>query len=254
MSDAIIDRIAEKHSSTSATSEISYTNNERKLKLFESPLAHQRKTSTLSNSPSQPTFVNISGPVELAAPYSLSHNNDNASNNGVHISHNERLDEVQMRETPEFKRYEEATNLELFYDLFFVANLTTFTNSHEINQVSSLKAYAGFFCILWFLWLQVGLFDVRFGQDSILERIGKACQFGVMIRIAMIGADFEPDKQDHHVFQSLALVLAISRLVLAFQYSIVLREIWNYKNSRLPLSLIVGANCMATLIYFGTSL
>jgi len=40
-----------------------------------------------------------------------------------------------MRDTPEFRRYEEATNIELFYDLFFVANLTTFTDAHDINEV-----------------------------------------------------------------------------------------------------------------------
>jgi low temperature requirement protein LtrA len=61
------------------------------------------------------------------------------------------LDDAHMHETPEFKRYEDATNIELFYDLFFVANLTTFTNAHDINDVPALKAYAGFFCILWFL-------------------------------------------------------------------------------------------------------
>jgi len=95
---------------------------------------------------------------------------------------------------------------------------------------------------------------VRFGQDSILERVGKACQFGVMVRLAMVGSDFEPDQQDHHVFRSLAIVLAVSRLVLAFQYSIVLREVWNYKNSKLPLAFLVWSNFVATLVYFGTSL
>lgn len=231
----------------------SHKDSERKLRLFESPLAHDRKTSTAGLSPKQPTFVNISGPVGLVAPYHVREKEEKFQDN-IYASQNDRLDEVQMRETPVFKRYEEATNLELFYDLFFVANLTTFTDSHEINQVTALKAYAGFFCILWFLWLQVSLFDVRFGQDSILERIGKACQFGVMIRLAMVGADFEPSQQSHHVFRSLALVLAVSRLVLAFQYSIVLREVWHYKNSKVPLSLLVGSNFVATSIYFGTSL
>lgn len=62
-----------------------------------------------------------------------------------------RMEDAYMRETPEFKRYNEATNIELFYHLFFVANLTTFTDAHEINAIPALKAYAGFFCILWFL-------------------------------------------------------------------------------------------------------
>jgi hypothetical protein len=34
----------------------------------------------------------------------------------------------------EFSQREEASKIELFYDLFFVANLTTFTAVHEIND------------------------------------------------------------------------------------------------------------------------
>ncbi|KAI9698468.1 MAG: hypothetical protein M1836_004049 [Candelina mexicana] len=33
-----------------------------------------------------------------------------------------------------FYRHEDATTIELFFDLFFVANLTTFTIVHEIND------------------------------------------------------------------------------------------------------------------------
>ena len=39
--------------------------------------------------------------------------------------------------TPTFKRHEEASYSELFYDLFFVANLAVFTNVHEINDGDS---------------------------------------------------------------------------------------------------------------------
>lgn len=38
---------------------------------------------------------------------------------------------------PEFKRAHEASVIQLFYDLFFVANLTTFTSVHEINDGDS---------------------------------------------------------------------------------------------------------------------
>ena len=40
----------------------------------------------------------------------------------------------ELHDTPEFHRHEEATTSELFYDLFFVANLTTFTSLLEIND------------------------------------------------------------------------------------------------------------------------
>ena len=54
--------------------------------------------------------------------------------------------------TPAFHRHEEATTAELFYDLFFVANLTTFTSMLEINDTASLQAYIGFFSLLWLTW------------------------------------------------------------------------------------------------------
>ena len=41
------------------------------------------------------------------------------------------------RGDPPLKRPHESTNIQLFYDLFFVANLTTFTSVHEINDKDS---------------------------------------------------------------------------------------------------------------------
>lgn len=37
-------------------------------------------------------------------------------------------------ETPAFREKEEASSIELFYDLFFVANLTSFTYNHPIDD------------------------------------------------------------------------------------------------------------------------
>lgn len=222
------------------------------LKLFESPLAHDRRGSAIQ-SPTQPTLINISGPTGLAVPYSQNSISNTYNGRTNDDPYKERLDD-HLRDTPEFKRYEEATNIELFYDLFFVGNLATFTDAHEINEVDALKAYAGFFCILWFLWAQVSLFDVRFVQDSILERVGKACQFGVMIGLAIVGTDFDPSNQEQAVFRTLALILMASRIVLSFQYMVVLREVWYYRNTKMPLTLLVTANFVAAFIYMGTFL
>lgn len=41
---------------------------------------------------------------------------------------------------PRFKQRHESSTIELFYDLFFVANLATFTNNHEIVD-SKCKLY-----------------------------------------------------------------------------------------------------------------
>lgn len=157
-----------------------------KLKLFASPLAHERKLSIIESRPL--SQLSISGPVGVVGlrPDAASNIYNDRDSDDDSDSLKEKTTEGPLRDTPEFIRYQETTNIELFYDLFFVANLTTFTDVLDINDLSSLKSYAGFFCILWFLWLQVSLFDVRFLADSVLERIGKACQFGVMIGLASV--------------------------------------------------------------------
>lgn len=107
---------------------------------------------------------------------------------------------------PEFQRHSETTNIELFYDLFFVANLTSFSDIHEINDSQVLSAYIGFFCVLWFTWCQVSLFDVRFVVDSVLERAAKAVHLGVMVGLAVVGPNFDPAQQieqTKQVFQTM---------------------------------------------------
>ncbi len=58
----------------------------------------------------------------------------------------------ELPEEPTFRQRTETSNAELFYDLFFVANLTVFTAAHEVNDRLSLTSYIGFFSILWFTW------------------------------------------------------------------------------------------------------
>lgn len=40
--------------------------------------------------------------------------------------------------SPAFREREEASSIELFYDLFFVANLSSFTGTHSIDDASSM--------------------------------------------------------------------------------------------------------------------
>lgn len=61
--------------------------------------------------------------------------------------------EVIRDDTPAFREKEEASTIELFYDLFFVANLTSFTNVHAIDDRSSkqplsLDPFSPFFFFL----------------------------------------------------------------------------------------------------------
>lgn len=56
---------------------------------------------------------------------------------------------------PIFNQRAKAAPIELFYDLFFVANLTAFTSKHEMSTLGHVRSYIGFFSVLWFTWLQV---------------------------------------------------------------------------------------------------
>ena len=45
---------------------------------------------------------------------------------------------LDQQQTPVFRKKEEASPIELFYDLFFVANLTSFTTVHPIDDKQSM--------------------------------------------------------------------------------------------------------------------
>lgn len=53
----------------------------------------------------------------------------------------------QYDATPAFREREEASSIELFYDLFFVANLTTFTANKPIDDKNSTIFSAFLFLI-----------------------------------------------------------------------------------------------------------
>lgn len=93
-----------------------------------------------------------------------------------------------------FSQRHEANTVELFFDLFFVANLATFTTYHSITDGDYLVAYVGFFGILWSSWFQVTLHDVRFARDSLYERFCKTVQFIVFVGLALVGSSFNPGK------------------------------------------------------------
>jgi len=138
------------------------------LPLFKSPLLSKQQPGYSSDSPEI---------VEGSVEHPKGDNNVALDREPSHDS---------LSDNPQFHRHAEATNAELFYDLFFVANLTVFTGVHEVTDKSTLAQYIGFFCVLWFTWYQVGLYDVRFSMDSLFERVAKALQFDVMIGFAYV--------------------------------------------------------------------
>ncbi|KNG83660.1 hypothetical protein ANOM_007332 [Aspergillus nomiae NRRL 13137] len=149
----------------------------------------------------------------------------------------------------------DATPIELFFDLFFVANLSTFTATHEIHNVEALGAYIGFLGVIWFTWLQVTLFDIRFARDSIFERACKAIQLAAMVGFASAGTRFTTRVKDENVwaFQSLSIFLGGSRILLALQYTV--NNIVFIRKRMRPaakgVSIIAATLFVSSLIYLG---
>jgi low temperature requirement protein LtrA len=55
----------------------------------------------------------------------------------------------------------------------------------------------------------------------------------------------------HGLIQFIAVVLLVSRVVIACQYGSIIWHVRNYKNTKLPLGLMVGINLVAAIIYLG---
>jgi hypothetical protein len=158
-----------------------------------------------------------------------------------------------IHSTPSFHRHAEATTAELFYDLFFVANLTTFTSMLEINDSKSLTAYVGFFSLLWLTWYQTSLYDVRFSTDSVFERVAKAVHFGVMVGFAVIGPQWKPGQEiptgEYKIYKAFGLMLMVSRITLFCQYGVTLFYARVHKKTRLPLMLVMAWTLLAAILY-----
>ena len=162
--------------------------------------------------------------------------------------------DCSLHDTPAYHRHAEATTSELFYDLFFVANLTSFTSIQEINNRHSLTSYVGFFSLLWLTWYQVSLYDVRFSTDSIFERMAKSIHFGVMVGFAVMGAQWHPGQEvdSFTIYKSFGLILMVSRLTLFLQYAVTLFYSKKHRKTILPLSLVMGMTLLSAIIYAAT--
>jgi low temperature requirement protein LtrA len=158
-----------------------------------------------------------------------------------------------LHDKSKLQRHAETTTSELFYDLFFVANLTSFTSMIEINDIKKLKAYVGFFSLLWLTWYQVSLYDVRFLKDTrtLFERVTKAIHFGVMVGFAIIGPQWKPGESniDYTIYKAFGLFLMVSRLTLFTQYSVTIFFARKTKNIIIPLGIIMAFTLLAAIAY-----
>lgn len=117
----------------------------------------------------------------------------------------------------------------------------------------ALKSYVGYFGLLWFTWLQVALFDIRFGHDSAFERICKAAQFGVMVGLAVEGTSYDLEEFKPTAFRNISLILVASRLVLMVQYTVALLWLKDFKKARMPLIFHIGTMFVAAMVFLGLS-
>jgi hypothetical protein len=162
---------------------------------------------------------------------------------------------------PIFQARNEPSSIQLFYDLFFVANLSACTTNHGIVDSRSLEAYVGFFTLLWFTWFATILFDVRFAIDSLFTRLSKACSFGVMTTFAMSSVYFgTQDKHFGHDAEMISLILMASRFFLVIQYGAIMAAVF-YRCGRVsawkhlkPFALTMCTGLVAALVFLGLSL
>jgi hypothetical protein len=211
------------------------------LSFFASPLAHQPK--------SVPAYDIVSH-SDLEQQQKSQHNASVSSDPNDSNPQFGNMD-CTLHENPAFHRHAEATTAELFYDLFFVANLTTFTSMLEINDHKSLTAYIGFFSLLWLTWYQVSLYDVRFSADSVFERVAKAIHFGVMVGFAVIGPQWKPgqDIGDYKIYKAFGLMLMVSRLTLFCQYGVTLIYTKRFTKIVVPLGMVMASTLLAAILY-----
>ncbi|CRG92143.1 Transcription elongation factor SPT6 [Talaromyces islandicus] len=158
--------------------------------------------------------------------------------------------------SPRLRQRADASPIELFYDVFLVANLATFSATHEITDIKAVWSYVGFVGIIWFTWLQVALFDLRFSKDSIFERTCKVVQLCAMVGFASAGARFSTRIQDENVwaFKSLSVLLSGSRFMLALQYTINLwfihDKIYGAMKGMLAIIGVLSITGLTYLLYF----
>ncbi|KAH6981682.1 bacterial low temperature requirement A protein-domain-containing protein [Ilyonectria sp. MPI-CAGE-AT-0026] len=149
----------------------------------------------------------------------------------------------------QFTQREAASTSELFYDLWFVANLNVFATVHPIIDTENLISFVNYFLLLWITWFITTVFDARFGQDGVLERMARACHLAVMIGFAVAGVAFDRDGLVQTIFRAMSLCFMASRLVLTAQYAIVLFHVRKHRRSRNSLLLAVALHLFPAIAY-----
>ncbi|KAG8208460.1 hypothetical protein GTR04_4172 [Trichophyton interdigitale] len=194
----------------------------------------------------------------VASEDELREKNNYGSHDGTHPDalHPGEADTLSSQDGPVLKKNHEATTMELFYDLFFVATLAIFHATHEINTSDSVKSYIAFITILWFYWLQAALFDIRFYTDSIISRIFKDLHLGIMTGLAVLSVNFSVTNILEHRgrFASMCYLLMVSRFILVAQYTIVAWYLRGYKQTFTAKVLVIATLFTSATVFLGLGL
>lgn len=118
-----------------------------------------------------------------------------------------------------------------------------------------------FFVILWFTWLQTTLYDIRFTNDSVFERLIRSIHFAVMIGFASVGSYWNPldptRVKAYNNLMSMSLTLMASRMALGVQYAVASGYAWHHRRKLtkgvVPLVLHTVTMFAAGLAYLGVS-
>jgi len=209
----------------------------------------------------KPWFVSpVRVPCEACAKYKPPFTSStNCRNSGKHNYDCAAKAEESEENLPRFEKHDEPSSIQLFYDLFFVANLSACTQNHQIFGSDSLKTYIGFFTLMWFTWFGAIIFDVRFAIDSWFMRLNKACSFGIMTFFAMSSIYLNnPDKDAHfgHDARMISLILMVSRMLLVIEYGAILIAAYHrYQNKSVvvPFALTMFTSLVAAFAFLGLS-
>lgn len=119
------------------------------------------------------------------------------------------------------------------------------------NTLSALINYLKLFTLMWFNWLSVTLFDVRFSIDCVWSRIHKAIQFGIFTGFVYAGPVFDKysNTGDAKSYRNFAIVLVIGRLAIAIQYLVVMWQGRMFRQTLLPIGLSAGVHAIAAVGY-----
>lgn len=153
-----------------------------------------------------------------------------------------------------FRKQHEASTLELFFDLFFVANLAIFTTKSAHVDLLSLTNYIGFFAILWSTWFHISMFDVRFYVDSIFTRLCKFVAFGIMVSLVGLTQLYAAILENgaSRSFQGIALVMFGARWLWVIQYGVVLYFVREFDKTLVPMLLTMFVYVLTAFGFLAT--